>query len=91
MIQVEAGVVDADYRGPVKVVLLNYEKQDFEFKKGDYIAQFILETIDTQLAIQVRILEDTKQGDKAFGSIGDPWLLMILPFYGVNPSLRSTI
>lgn len=41
-IDVMAGVVDQDYRGPVGVVLINFGEKDFKIKKGDRIAQLIL-------------------------------------------------
>lgn len=45
MIDVGAGVVDYDYRGPVGVVLFNHGSEDFLVKKGDRVAQLILERI----------------------------------------------
>ena len=46
-IDVGAGVIDADYRGEVGVVLFNHSEEDFEVKAGDRIAQLILEKIAT--------------------------------------------
>ena len=40
-----AGVIDADYRGEVKVLLFNHADSDFEVKEGDRIAQLILERV----------------------------------------------
>lgn len=45
MIDVGAGVVDYDYRGPVGVVLFNHGSEDFKVSKGDRVAQLILERI----------------------------------------------
>lgn len=45
MIDVGAGVVDYDYRGPVGVVLFNHGPEDFIVKRGDRVAQLILERI----------------------------------------------
>lgn len=45
MIDVGAGVVDYDYRGPVGVVLFNHGPDDFIVKRGDRVAQLILERI----------------------------------------------
>ncbi|CAN0266722.1 unnamed protein product [Discosporangium mesarthrocarpum] len=45
MIDVGAGVVDYDYRGPVGVVLFNHGPEDFVVKPGDRVAQLILERI----------------------------------------------
>lgn len=47
MIDVGAGVVDEDYRGEVGVVMFNFGEEDFVIKKGDRIAQMILERIMT--------------------------------------------
>ena len=58
-IDVGAGVVDADYRGEVGVVLFNHGDQDFEVKMGDRIAQLILEKISTPAVEEVSRLDDT--------------------------------
>ena len=69
-IDVGAGVVDADYRGDVGVVLFNHGDQDFEVKMGDRIAQMIFEKIDTPDVVEVQGLEDTVRGVGGFGSTG---------------------
>ncbi len=69
-IDVGAGVIDQDYRGNVGVVLFNFSDKDFEVKKGDRIAQLILEKI---LICEVRLvddLENTSRGNGGFGSTG---------------------
>ena len=51
-IDVGAGVIDADYRGPVKVLLFNFQQSDFKIEAGDRIAQLIVERVsscETQL------------------------------------------
>ena len=53
MIDCGAGVVDADYRGPVGVVLFNFGSDDFEVNVGDRIAQLILEQISMVPAVKV--------------------------------------
>jgi dUTP pyrophosphatase len=40
-----AGVIDADYRGEVKVLLFNHAETDFEVKEGDRVAQLVLERV----------------------------------------------
>jgi len=65
-----AGVVDADYRGEVGVVLFNFGEEAFEVKKGDRIAQLILEQISMAEAVQVEELDDTVRGVGGFGSTG---------------------
>ena len=44
-IDVGAGVIDADYRGPVKVLLFNLGETDFAINEGDRIAQLIIERV----------------------------------------------
>ena len=69
-IDVGAGVVDADYRGEVGVVLFNHGDQDFEVKMGDRIAQLILEQISTPEVVEVSGLGETVRGSSGFGSTG---------------------
>ncbi|KAG6490761.1 deoxyuridine 5'-triphosphate nucleotidohydrolase-like [Zingiber officinale] len=69
-IDVGAGVVDADYRGPVGVILFNHSDADFEVKPGDRIAQLILERIMTPEVIEAVDLDSTARGDGGFGSTG---------------------
>eukprot|EP00594_Rhizosolenia_setigera_P005531 CAMPEP_0178950210 /NCGR_PEP_ID=MMETSP0789-20121207/6516_1 /TAXON_ID=3005 /ORGANISM="Rhizosolenia setigera, Strain CCMP 1694" /LENGTH=169 /DNA_ID=CAMNT_0020630891 /DNA_START=86 /DNA_END=595 /DNA_ORIENTATION=- len=69
-IDVGAGVVDADYRGPVGVVLFNFGEEDFEVSVGDRIAQLILEKVSMAEAEEVDSLEETERGEGGFGSTG---------------------
>ena len=69
-IDVGAGVVDANYRGEVGVVLFNHGDQDFEVKMGDRIAQLILEKIDTPPVQEVQDLDNTVRGSGGFSSTG---------------------
>nr|XP_043608105.1 deoxyuridine 5'-triphosphate nucleotidohydrolase [Erigeron canadensis] len=69
-IDVGAGVIDADYRGPVGVILFNHSDVDFEVKAGDRIAQLIIEKIITPDVVQVDDLDSTIRGAGGFGSTG---------------------
>ncbi|XP_015065379.1 deoxyuridine 5'-triphosphate nucleotidohydrolase [Solanum pennellii] len=69
-IDVGAGVIDADYRGPVGVVLFNHSEVDFEVKAGDRIAQLIVQKIVTPEVEQVDDLDSTVRGYGGFGSTG---------------------
>ncbi|KAH7425420.1 hypothetical protein KP509_11G053200 [Ceratopteris richardii] len=69
-IDVGAGVIDADYRGPVCVVLFNLSDQDYQIKAGDRVAQLILERIVTPEVLEVDDLEATLRGAGGFGSTG---------------------
>ena len=68
MIATGAGVVDADYRGVVFVLLFNHLDEDFKVKQGDRIAQLILEKIATPTIEQVDGLDKTTRGSQGFGS-----------------------
>ncbi|XP_047317510.1 deoxyuridine 5'-triphosphate nucleotidohydrolase-like [Impatiens glandulifera] len=69
-IDVGAGVIDADYRGPVGVLLFNHSDVDFEIKSGDRIAQLIIEKIMTPEVVEVDELDSTVRGAGGFGSTG---------------------
>nr|UMO80221.1 Deoxyuridine 5'-triphosphate nucleotidohydrolase [Pandoravirus aubagnensis] len=69
-IDVGAGVVDADYRGQVKVILFNHSDTPYVAHVGDHIAQLIIERIATPEAQWVDDLDDTDRGDGGFGSTG---------------------
>ncbi|XP_047317511.1 deoxyuridine 5'-triphosphate nucleotidohydrolase-like [Impatiens glandulifera] len=69
-IDVGAGVIDADYRGPVGVILFNHSDEDFEIKSGDRIAQLIIEKIVTPEVAEVDELDSTVRGAGGFGSTG---------------------
>ncbi|KAL5558064.1 hypothetical protein UlMin_034275 [Ulmus minor] len=69
-IDVGAGVIDADYRGSVGVILFNHSDVDFEVKEGDRIAQLIIEKIITPDVVEVEDLDSTVRGSGGFGSTG---------------------
>ena len=69
-IAVWAGVVDQDYTGKVSVILYNSGKDVFFIKKGDRIAQAILEKINIPEIVEVENLDDTERGSGGFGSTG---------------------
>ncbi|KAI1376372.1 deoxyuridine 5'-triphosphate nucleotidohydrolase [Hypoxylon crocopeplum] len=65
-----AGVIDADYRGPVKVLLFNHSDADFAVAEGDRVAQLIVERIYTPDVVEVQQLEESVRGAGGFGSTG---------------------
>jgi len=68
---VGAGVIDADYRGEVGVVLFNlHPSLDYTVPKGSRIAQLVLEQIVTCSVLVVASLEGTERDAKGFGSTG---------------------
>jgi len=64
------GTVDADYRGEVKVILINLSKEDFTIKDGDRIAQLVIAPCTHAQFTEVKILDETKRGEGGFGSTG---------------------
>jgi len=70
-IDVGAGVIDADYRGPVGVIVFNLDSEvAFDVQKGDRIAQLILEKISMVGLKEVEELDDTIRGASGYGSTG---------------------
>ncbi|GAB7341435.1 hypothetical protein MBLNU457_7678t2 [Dothideomycetes sp. NU457] len=65
-----AGVIDADYRGEVKVLLFNFNDTEFAVNEGDRVAQLILERIVTPEVMVVEELADSVRGAGGFGSTG---------------------
>ncbi|KAF4150037.1 dUTPase [Phytophthora infestans] len=65
-----AGVIDADYRGNVGVILFNHSSDDFPVKRGDRVAQLILEKIEYPEVQEVDEIEETARGAGGFGSTG---------------------
>lgn len=70
-INVHAGVVDSDYRGEIKVALINHGDTLVEFRPGDRIAQLIIERCAMALApAWADELDASERGEKGFGSSG---------------------
>lgn len=69
-IHVLAGVIDSQYRGEVKVCLINLSEQPLRIKYGDKIAQMILTKIHEGEMQEVDELDSTKRGADGFGSTG---------------------
>lgn len=69
-IDVGAGVIDRDYRGPVGVVLFNHANEDYSIDVGDRIAQLILERISECPVHETDQLVPTERGSGGFGSTG---------------------
>jgi dUTP pyrophosphatase len=65
-----AGVIDAPYRGEVKVLIINEDSACQIVSPGDKIAQMIVQPIPDFTPIEVEDLDSTTRGDKGFGSSG---------------------
>ncbi|WP_427454349.1 dUTP diphosphatase [Litorimonas sp. WD9-15] len=64
------GTIDADYRGEVKVLLINHGHDDFIIRRGERIAQMIVAPITQPTFKLVEELDDTARGAGGFGSTG---------------------
>ena len=64
------GTIDADYRGEIKVILINLGTKSFMIENGTRIAQMVLCPIAKAKLKEVKILESTKRGSGGFGSTG---------------------
>jgi dUTP pyrophosphatase len=64
------GTVDADYRGEVKVILVNLGEEDFTIRRGDRIAQLVIAPVVQARWAEVAELDATVRGDGGFGSTG---------------------
>ena len=64
------GTVDADYRGEVKVILINLGEEDFVIRRGERIAQLVIAPVVQAVWAEVESLEDTARGAGGFGSTG---------------------
>jgi len=64
------GTVDADYRGEVKVLLVNLGDQPFTITRGMRIAQLVVAPVARLDVVEVTLLDETARGDGGFGSTG---------------------
>jgi dUTP pyrophosphatase len=64
------GTIDADYRGEIKVPLVNLGAEDFVIARGDRIAQMVVAPVTMAELVEVSVLDDTSRGSGGFGSSG---------------------
>jgi dUTP pyrophosphatase len=64
------GTIDADYRGEIKVLLINMDAQPQVIQPGERIAQMVIQRVEKINWIQVENLENTKRSEGGFGSTG---------------------
>ena len=64
------GTIDAGYRGEVSVIMLNAGKEAYEIKRGDRIAQMVINQLPEVEILSVDTLSDTNRGSGGFGSTG---------------------
>lgn len=64
------GTIDSDYRGEVKVIMINFGAEPFEIRRGDRIAQLVLAPVTRAAWAEVQELGETARGAGGFGSTG---------------------
>jgi len=65
------GLIDADYRGELKVLLVNTDPaESFEIERGERIAQLVIQAVEHVQFVEVDELDDTERGDGGFGHTG---------------------
>ena len=64
------GTIDADYRGELKVILVNLSDQPFVVQRGERVAQLVLAAVARAEVQEVEALSETLRGDGGFGSTG---------------------
>ena len=64
------GTIDSDYRGEIKVILINVSKEPFKIESGDRIAQMVIQKYESISWEKVEQLSDSERGAGGFGSTG---------------------
>ena len=64
------GTIDSDYRGEVKVILVNFSNCNFKIQRGMRIAQMVIAPVLQVSLMDVDVLPETNRGDDGFGSTG---------------------
>ena len=64
------GTIDADYRGEIKVILVNLGHETFVVERGDRIAQMVVAPVSRAELLEVSDLDNTGRGEGGFGSTG---------------------
>jgi dUTP pyrophosphatase len=64
------GTIDADYRGEIKVILINLSDKEVVIEKGERIAQMVISKVERANVVEVSSLSSTKRQEGGFGSTG---------------------
>ncbi|MBD3616049.1 MAG: dUTP diphosphatase [Gracilimonas sp.] len=64
------GTIDADYRGELKVIVINHGEEEFVVNHGDRIAQMVIAPVTQFPVVEVDELDETDRGEGGFGSTG---------------------
>jgi len=64
------GTIDSDYRGEIKVILINLSKDTQKIEPGERVAQMVIAKYEQATWKEVEVLSDTQRGAGGFGSTG---------------------
>ncbi len=64
------GTIDSDYRGEIKIILINLGREPFVIKRGDRIAQLVISRYERVELVPTECLEDSERGTGGFGHTG---------------------
>lgn len=64
------GTIDSDYRGEVKIIMINHGEEPFTIHHGDRIAQIVISQVEKLHPVETDSLEETERGSGGFGSTG---------------------
>lgn len=64
------GTIDADYRGEVKVLLINHGQEPFVIQRNERIAQMVFQHVPEVTLVEVEVLSETERGEGGFGHTG---------------------
>lgn len=64
------GTIDSDYRGELKVILINHGSDSFAIRRGDRVAQLVVAPVTRGIWVEAETLDHTARGEGGFGSTG---------------------
>ncbi|MFA6769617.1 MAG: dUTP diphosphatase [Bacteroidales bacterium] len=64
------GTIDADYRGEIKIIVVNLSNEEFTLNPGERIAQMVISKYEKAILTQCESLDNTERGEGGFGSTG---------------------
>lgn len=64
------GTIDSDYRGEIKIIMMNFSEENFSIKRGERIAQLIISKVYSAKLIETDDLNDSRRGEGGFGHTG---------------------
>ena len=64
------GTIDSDYRGELKVLLVNLSNDDFVVNAGERVAQMVIARHETATWEEVKVLDETERGEGGYGHTG---------------------